>query len=473
MLGYADLMLEEEVSLSEREKAVNAILRNGNHLLTLVNSILDLSKIEAGKLELEALECSPRDIVADVASLLKLKAYEKGVAFTVEFRYPIPELVSTDPTRLKQVLLNLIGNSIKFTSSGQIKVTVSWHQTSSKLLFEVCDSGPGMNTAQRERLFQAFGQADATISRRFGGTGLGLNISKQLIELMGGEIGVLSEEGYGSKFVFSIAATSLKMHDDLEPTLEAGIIEQCKALDIPKLLGKILVVDDVADNRDLFRHLIQKTEAEVILAENGKVGVEKALKTPVDLILLDMEMPVLDGLSAVKQLRQNLYRGAVVALTGNVNRETVERCVQAGFNDHMSKPIKREKFFELLARYLKHKTPNELSPIEPVLGEDFGDYIKIVLKFVDGLSEKNEILKRSIVSKDWHTVKTVAHRLIGAETFGYPDLTKVARKLERTVSDNLYHEATRGVEELGLLCERIIAGREKVVSLVPEQVLHA
>lgn len=472
LLGFADVLLEKELSVAEREKATNAILRNGSYLLSLVNSILDYSKIEAGKLEVESISAAPLEILADVSTLLRHKAHEKGLAFGIECKYPIPKHISSDPTRIKQILINLTGNAIKFTNTGGVKIVMSFSKQNEQLIFEVIDSGPGITEEGRAKLFKDFSQTDSSIARLHGGTGLGLAISKRLTKLLGGDLILKSEPDKGSRFIASLKTGRIDPDTliDLSPTLEARILERCKATVVPNLKGSVLVVDDVTDNQELLRYLLEKAKLEYCGAANGEKAVEAASKVCYDAILMDTEMPVMDGITATRILRKAGYRGNIIALTGYTGKDAREKYLSLGFDDYLAKPFQREKFYDLLRHYLQERDPEEenRTPLKPKLVEDFSGFAGIVLKFLDGLPERVNLIQSSYNSKDWPMLRTLAHRLIGSETFGYPDLTSLAREIEKTVENKTFHEAPGKIERLSLLCNRIIAGRDYVVALVEE-----
>ena len=370
ILGYADLLLEEsdlQRAPPAQVQAIETIRRNGEHLLSIINDILDLSKIEAGKLQVETIPCSPMQVLADVESLLRVRATAKGLEFTVECPAPVPERIRTDPTRLRQILLNLTGNAVKFTETGSVRITAQLIQREScpgatpepLMQFEVSDTGIGMNTLQLGELFQPFSQADTSTTRRFGGTGLGLTISRRLAHMLGGHIEVESDPGVGSTFRVLIATGALEGVPLVAPDL--ALVQapptSPEGPPLPDTLGaRILLAEDGPDNQRLVTHLLRKAGAEVEVAENGRVAVEKALGAlqagrPFDVILMDMQMPEVDGYDATRQLRRAEYRGAIVALTAHAMSADRERCLRAGCDDFITKPINRRHFLNTVARY--------------------------------------------------------------------------------------------------------------------------
>ena len=367
ILGFSELLLGEgEIDRAppERISALSTIQRNGRYLLELINDILDLSKIEAGKIELEETECSPIQVVSDAVSLMRVRADAKNLALDADYEGLIPETIRTDPLRLRQVLINLLGNAIKFTELGAVRLKVRLLATlgaSSKLVFEVSDTGIGMTTEQTQRLFQPFTQADNSTSRRFGGTGLGLTISKRLAEMMGGDIALTSQHAVGSTFSLTIDPGSLEgvsMIDATEthcPTPETP----SEPTPIPEILScQILLAEDGPDNQRLIAFLLRKAGAHVDLAEDGLVAYEKATQRlnegrPYDVILMDMQMPVMDGYQATRKLRESGYDRPIIAVTANAMAGDREECLAVGCDDFATKPIDRRALLESVKAVLK------------------------------------------------------------------------------------------------------------------------
>jgi len=367
ILGFTEELLDQATSASaprETFDALRTIQRNGDYLLTLLNDILDLSKIESGRLELEHVAYSPISIVRDVARLMRVRAEAKGIPFQVEFETDLPVRIEGDPTRVRQILINLVGNGLKFTEVGSVWLRASLRGTAaaSRIVFEVTDTGIGISSAERSRLFRPFRQADGSTTRRYGGTGLGLTISKHLCELMDGSIEFESEPGRGTTVRVSLPTGSLEGIERVRPsdedtdTLRGGIM-RAKA---PRLTGSVLLVEDGADNQRLIRLLLAKVGLETAICENGQQGVERALEareagTPFDLILMDMQMPIMDGYTATRILRRRGYTGSIIALTAHAMHSERGRCLAAGCDDFATKPVDRESFFALLSRYLRDK----------------------------------------------------------------------------------------------------------------------
>jgi len=378
ILGYADILAEGEALSHLGREQVAAMRRNGDHLLTLINDILDLSKIEAGKMTIERIECQPCRIVADVVSLMRPRAVDKGLKLDLILDGPVPETVRTDPTRLRQIFVNLIGNAIKFTEEGGVRLVVSMAKphagANTQMCFEIINTGVGMAPEQLEKAFDAFTQADETMTRRFGGTGLGLTVSSALAENLGGTLSVESQLGQGSTFRFTIATGPLdgiRMLVDQQEAFSSASTPHEKPRAVFDPSARVLLCEDGPDNQRLIAFLLEKAGARVALAENGLAGLEEALRArdagePFDVILMDMQMPVLDGYRATRRLREEGYQGPIIALTAHAMAHDRQKCLDAGCDDYVSKPIRRE---DLLATVALHATGGRKSaPSAPTTG---------------------------------------------------------------------------------------------------------
>jgi Amt family ammonium transporter len=339
--------------------------------MRILTDILDLSKIEAGKIDLEILDTSPCEVVADIESVMRSAAEEKNIGFDIVYSGSIPAKIQTDPTRLRQILLNLVGNAIKFTEEGGVCMTVKLIQEqagASLISFAVSDTGTGLPPEAVDRVFETFSQADASTTRKFGGTGLGLAISRQLAQLLGGDILADTIEGQGSTFTLTIGTGQLDDVEMLDDTYSKGVrpfalpgdedstlwlMDQVKASQPER---RILLVEDGEDNRKLIALTLRKCGFEVSFAENGQVGLELALEAratgePFDLILMDMQMPVMDGYEATRQLRAASYHRPIIALTAHAMKGDRHRCLEAGCTDFATKPISRR---DLIRTVLDH-----------------------------------------------------------------------------------------------------------------------
>lgn len=369
ILGFADLLdtdgdLAKDPALAAN--AIQTIRSNANHLLTIINDILDMSKIEAGRMTLEHIDMSPAQIVEEVASLMQPRAIGKGIVVQLIYDAPVPETIKSDPTRLRQILLNLVGNAIKFIESGGVCVRTSLDRDAKQMQFRVVDSGIGMTGQQCKTIskFEAFSQADGSMTRQFGGTGLGLRISSALAEMLGGKIIVESEQDKGSTFTVTISTGDLDGISLLEPE-KIPLLNSSNGVKSPSnhesspaskqpLLGiRVMLAEDGPDNQRLISFHLQKAGAEFTIAENGRVAAELVEKDPLqfDVILMDMQMPELDGYGATRRLRAGGYRRPIVALTAHAMQGDQQKCLDAGCDDYATKPINRQFLIEVTERY--------------------------------------------------------------------------------------------------------------------------
>ena len=374
IIGFAENLTDNSFSESEKIECAGTIRRNGESLLAIINDILDLSKIEAGKMEVEHIQCHPCQIIAEVVSLMNVRADAKGLSFNIVYTGLIPETIVSDPTRLRQILINLISNAIKFTKTGTVTLGVQFVGDSegnstdspreSYLQFDVVDTGMGIGDEQAATLFHPFTQADASTTRKFGGTGLGLTISQRFAELLGGKITLVeSEIGVGSRFRAVIATGSIEDVKLLDDPQSATVMPECSASDARitshDLTGlRVLVAEDSSDNQQLISFVLKKAGAKVMVEENGKLALHTAIsardkENPFDVILMDMQMPVMDGYEATKQLRQQGYTGPIIALTANAMASDREKCIQAGCDEYLTKPINRTKLVELIQQLIQ------------------------------------------------------------------------------------------------------------------------
>jgi signal transduction histidine kinase/ActR/RegA family two-component response regulator len=362
ILGYADLLNEGTIDCERSQEALQTIKRNGEHLLSVINDILDLSKIESGKLVLEHVRCSPRQVVADVMELLNVRIAAEGLAATSHIEPSVPQQVLTDPTRFRQILLNLVGNAVKFTQRGEVKVVVRWRDedtTQSVLEIDVVDTGIGMTADQMSRLFQPFTQADSSMTRRFGGSGLGLAISQRLAEMLGGTLSASSEYGAGSSFQLILPAplpTTDAPEDSPVPSKPAASRPGQESKRQPLVGRRLLLAEDAPDNQRLIMHVLRRAGADVTLAENGEMACELTLAArrdgkAFDVVLMDMQMPIVDGYQAVGRLREAGYQAPIIALTAHSMGSDRQKCLNAGCDDFATKPIDRTGLISLIGEY--------------------------------------------------------------------------------------------------------------------------
>ena len=377
IMGFTENLLDPDQPPADRLAAIHTVRHNGEHLLQIINDILDISKIEAGKMEVERIPCRPTDLVGDVRDLMIVRAQQKQISFDIEYDGALPDTIVSDPTRLKQVLVNLVGNAIKFTNRGGVRLitgftpnnaTAITRPATPMLVFEVVDSGVGMSAEQVRKLFTAFSQADSSTTRRFGGTGLGLVISKRLVELLGGDILVSSQPGIGTRVRIAIPPGPLQGVAMLTDPVAATRAQPATAPAATQQLEcRVLLAEDNATNRSLIMGLLKRVGADVVAVENGAAAVETALKAardrwdnagdgPFDVILMDMQMPEMDGYEATRLLRQSGYKGAIVAVTAHAMASDKKKCLDAGCDDYTTKPINRAHMFDTIRKCLQPRT---------------------------------------------------------------------------------------------------------------------
>ncbi|MEE8451917.1 MAG: ATP-binding protein, partial [Thermoguttaceae bacterium] len=366
ILGFVDVLLEN-LKAEQDIGAAETIKRNGKYLLQLINDILDLSKIEAGKLSVERVACSPVDVVADVASLMRVRAEAAGLPIEVQYVGSIPESIHCDPTRLRQILINLLGNAIKFTETGSVRLVTRLVRSDERpplLQFDIIDTGIGMTQDQTAKLFRPFSQVDASMVSKVGGTGLGLAISRRLARMLDGDVTVTSKPAVGSTFTVTIATGPLEAVQLIENPTEVIRDRKPREKKTPdptiSLPCRVLLAEDGPDNQRLIKHLLNKAGVSVVIAQNGQLALDCATSAsrdgaPFNVILMDMQMPVMSGYEATQRLRQDGYEGPIIALTANAMAGDQERCLEAGCDEYATKPIDRSHLLGLIAKYMQSR----------------------------------------------------------------------------------------------------------------------
>jgi signal transduction histidine kinase len=455
ILGYAELLLEPHLGQSDRLDYINTIRRNGEHLLAVVNDVLDLSKIEAGKFQVECLDCCPCQVLSDVASLMRVRAIEKFIRLDVKNEGLVPATIRTDPARLRQILINLIGNAIKFTDEGWVRLIMRLDETAHppRLRFDVIDTGIGMSREQMAAIFQPFVQGDSSTTRRFGGTGLGLAISKHLAEMLGGRIDVDSSPGRGSTFTLFIDPGPLEgvqRYQNCREALGGTSPNEPRHREQVELHGRVLLVDDGHDNRRLLSVYLREAGLDVELAENGRTGCDAALAAvangePFDVVLMDMQMPELDGYGAATRLRQKGYQGPIVALTAHAMAEDRQKCLDAGCSDYLRKPVRRQDLLGVIATHLAHGITHTAAgaagPVEtaapppagPIKSDLSDEALRPFLQtYVGELPARVAILEASFTRNDFERLATEVHNLSGTGgLYGLMPISDAAAGVER------------------------------------------
>lgn len=435
IMGFTEQLLHSQNTTGDAWH-LNTILRNSKHLLELINNILDLSKIEAEKL---AVEKEPLDIVQlvhDIDSIIRPLSQEKKLNCNINFHLPLPRIINSDSTRLKQILINIASNAVKFTEQGLIELDITYNSDLQLIEFAIKDSGIGMSEREVERVFKPFEQADTTTTRRFGGTGLGLCISKNLAQLLGGDVYVTSTPGQGSCFCVQIACNLPADKQQTVPMLtELSQLTPAKDLQLSfaenSFDANILVAEDNPDNQVLIKLLLQTWGLEPDIANNGAEAVEMALVNDYQLIIMDMQMPVMGGLEATQMLRHAAYDGPIIALTANVMKDDVNTYLQAGCDEALAKPIDKDALESVLVSYLNIEKDSQNKWDSLLNSEKFqqiNDNYR--LKLPGYLTDVTQLYNNS----EWEQLRALAHSLKGsAGCFGFSNIHHAAATLE----DNL------------------------------------
>lgn len=467
ILGFSESLREDEQSKEEFDQSVSSIIKAGNHLHQIINDVLDLSKIEAEQLEIENVESSLFQVMSDVSNMVESRARNKGLKFEVFYEFPVPKYFYTDPVRLKQILINVCDNALKFTESGGVTVEVSYSGSTEQLSFSVTDTGIGMSPEEMDHIFKAFTQADSSAIRQYGGTGLGLCISHQLATKLGGTITCQSEKGKGSQFTVIVAAKVSEGTEFINSDSSSNVVYQenvARRNKLPKSLkGKVLLAEDSVDNQQLITMYVKKTGADITVAENGKIAVNHAMSEEFDLILMDMQMPVMGGLEATQWLREIKCDTPIVMLTANALKQDRDRCIAAGANDYLTKPVDLPRFYQVLE---KHLSNNEKSSVakNAYLDEELvndPEFQLLVRQFISGLPDIAEAIKSATKEHDWETVESLSHKLKGVGgNYGYPNLSKIAKIINDDVRNEVFDQVDSLVTKLDKECREIVEAHE-------------
>ena len=460
IIGIADLLAKTPLS-EEQSKYVQIFRRAGDSLLHLINDILDLSKVEASQLELERTTFSLHDLVEKVREMVAVRAHEKGLTLVCDVASQVPSALVGDPTRLRQVLLNLLGNAIKFTETGEVALHVTSDmgaQIPCSLRFEVSDTGIGIPVDKLGAVFERFTQADSSTTRRYGGSGLGLTISKRLVELMGGSIRVDSGIGTGSVFSFTVPFETWGEAARREPLpVRTGPEPPLPAL-------HILLVEDSPDNRVITLAYLQDTPYVVDVADNGAVAVTKFAAGHYDLVLMDRQMPVMDGLTATRAIRaweQTNHRAPtpIIALTASALKGDRETCVAAGCTAYLTKPIKQEVLLQAIKAYStgapaclgEEETQSDVIRIQAI--PKFADLMPGFLK-----NRRNDVaaMKEALERGEFETIQGLGHDMKGAgASWGFQAITDIGAALEQAAQSADADASGKWVGELSRYLDRV------------------
>ncbi len=484
ILGFTELLLRRQgVPTPEvQRRHLDTIHTSGKHLLTLINDILDLSKVESGRLDLERLPFAPHTLVHEVVQVLQVRAQEKGITLRALMATPLPATVQGDPVRLRQVLTNLIGNGLKFTAQGEVTIRVGLDTTGGKnrLCFDVHDTGVGLSPDKFESIFEPFVQADSSTNRQFGGTGLGLTISRRLARAMGGDITVSSQPGQGSTFHAWIDPGVVNLDECLP--LEALQDRSTLAHSTPTTPWRfpprrVLVVDDGAENRELVRLVLEETGLQVVEADNGQSALDMAALHAIDLVLMDMQMPVMDGTTATRLLRERGHRMPVLALTANAMKGHEAELDGLGFDGVHTKPLDIDHLLQDLAQRLggQAETPGLKTPLhraenptahpevskalEPMVSRlsQHPRLRQVVARFIQQLPDKLQAMDKALSQHDFEALAQHAHWLKGAGgSVGFDLYFEPAKDLEQACKTAESALATRHLHAIHQLKNRMV-----------------
>ena len=452
ILGNADAVLRgEELDVGF---VAQACRRDGRRLLDLINDCLDMANLDVGQMELRRELYSPPDVLTDVESAMGALAREKGLWFKLAFTRPVPLRATGDERRIRQALFNLCHNAVKFTAEGGVEVSASCDPEACLLAVRVRDTGTGMTPERFSRLVQPFERGDGQPERHDGGVGLGLSLTKALVDAMGGTLAALEGQGGGSVFELTIPTGDLSgVPLATTPEERAPRHAPLESAERPRLRGRVLVAEDGEDNQLLMRSLIESTGAEAMVVADGEKAVELALATDIDLVLMDIQMPRLNGLDATAMLREAGFPAPIVAVTADILAEDAQRYRAAGFDDCLSKPIDAARFDAMLSRLLPVAEETAEVPVVPV------DMTLLVQRFLSGLPDSVSDIRAALIRADWPALALEAHKLRGtAGSFGFPEVSDAAAEIETLVHEAPADRTRLAIERLARLCATLTAG---------------
>jgi CheY-like chemotaxis protein/HPt (histidine-containing phosphotransfer) domain-containing protein len=460
IVGHAEAIIHDDIDKTKVQEDIEVIHGNSLHLLDLINDILDLSRIEANKFELEIQSLDLAELIHDLSHTFNSQAQQKQLTFTIEHELPLPFIIQVDCLRLKQILLNLCANAIKFTKKGQVTLVIKWENE--QLIFTVIDTGIGLSKDNLAQVFEIFTQADNSISRRFGGSGLGLTLSNQLAKLMSAKITATSQLGKGSTFCLTLPCTHNPI-DNISSIIETSVADKNETL----FSGKILLAEDHNDNRRLITRLLTTLGLDVVSAKNGKEAVNLCIEHQPALVLLDIQMPEMDGVEAFKMLRSLGCNQPIYALTANAMSHEISKYLAIGFTGHLKKPIERKNFIAIIAKYFTansklkpQKWQSNLVSEQMALEnekiikaeesiEDI-DLSDLITEFKLNIGDDKRNIEHHDNTQEISQLAQVAHRLAGAaQMFGFVELNQAAKELESTIKK----EAVKSMPDHHLISE--------------------
>lgn len=485
ILGFAELLRRGwQSNPQDTRRHLDTILGSGRHLLALINDILDLSKVEAGRLEVERVPCAVHEVVHEVADIMRLRAEEKGVRLVVAFPAALPATVLTDPARVRQIVTNLIGNALKFTLQGKVTVTLrlvdAAGDATPRLAIDIADTGIGIPADKLDAIFEPFVQAEASTTRQFGGTGLGLAISRRFARALGGDVTVSSTPGLGSTFHVLLDAGALDGIDWLAPQALSAVRRPQAASGATHWqfdAGRVLVVDDGAENRELVRLVLESAGLTVLEACDGAVALDMVEREVPDLVLMDVNMPVMDGYTATRLLRERGCTLPVLALTANAMKGFEHQIEAAGFTGYLTKPVDIDALLTELAGHLGGRQvagalperdavpaqaalPVDSAPISDPIVSRLADHprlSRVVRTFGRTLPVKLAAMQSALDDGRLNDLADLAHWLKGAGgTVGFDVFFEPAREFERLARAGDASELERVMRQIQALARRIV-----------------
>jgi signal transduction histidine kinase/DNA-binding response OmpR family regulator len=480
ILGFTRLLYDTNLN-QEQKGFLDAIHFSGENLLTIINDILDLSKLQSGKMTFEKVAFNLNDLIKGVITIFKQKAAEKGLQLTYQIRQRVPHIVKGDPVRLNQVLTNLIGNAIKFTDKGYVHVDIDSgdvHDDRHQISFKVIDTGIGIEESKQARVFESFVQAGNDTTRKYGGTGLGLTIVKSIVELQEGKISLSSMPGQGSTFAVSLRfdkteQTQLKSSFDIEMN---GSGESIKG-------ASVLVVEDNAVNQLLVKKVLTKFGCKTDVAINGLKAIESLKTGKYDVILMDIQMPEMDGYEATRLIRTTFPAPVcnipIIAMTAHAFHTEIEKSSAAGMNDYISKPFKQEVLFAILSKHISRKEETKIIPLHPQgtgqfiidlnplyeLSKSDDEFVSEIIRVYDKQTHKfTERLRDAVRSQDFDTIKSICHQIKGS--YGMLRMNELSKNLAEVSQVFIENDFKSQFVRLNYLVSNIIA----LISAVNEEV---
>jgi CheY-like chemotaxis protein len=455
IIGMTEVLTDTELT-AEQQNFVRIVRSAGESLLAIINDILDLSKIEAGQIEAENIDFHLPSLLDSVASILYVRAIEQNVSISIDIHPNVPSCINGDPTRLRQILINLVGNSLKFAKNGTVKIFIK-KDSEEQLFFSVTDDGIGIPKEKQEIIFDSFTQAAPLTTRKYGGTGLGLTICRKLTKILGGDIGLTSDPGQGATFFFTSKLQAAKT--DVTPSAVQSVpSSSCEILKT----ARILLVDDNEDNRNLIHLYLRNTPFVLETAKNGLDAFELYQNGSFDIVFMDLEMPIMDGYDATRRFReweeeQQLWKTPIIALTAHAFVRFKEKCMAAGCSDYLTKPVRRNTLIQCIVKHLSNNTydTNSTEESTPLLKNSSSQVTidqkikKLIPSFLKHKKEDARQLLQTLDDNNFTILKQKAHTIKGTSwMYGFQFLGDLCLELEQAALDEDKEKAQSIAEQI-------------------------